>query len=200
MDTKTTYLIKVAVVGETGVGKSSVSDRFARDKFSKHTETTIGAAFLAAAVECPEHTVKFQIWDTAGQERYRALAPLYYRHAHVVLIVYDITSRGSFQAAQRWRASVDTRLAHSPIYVLVGNKSDLDARRTVNAEDARTFAEENGMDFAEVSAKTGEGVRSLFEGVADRIPAFDSGSDNATCVVVLGQEEDTGVLSYCCSS
>ena len=200
MDSKATYLVKLAVVGDTGVGKSSVSDRFARGRFSDYTETTIGAAFLAASVDRPGHIVKFQIWDTAGQERYRALAPLYYRHAHVVLIVYDLTSRDSFNSARSWRATVDTKLARTPIYVLVGNKSDLDAKRVVSEEDAREFASSQDMMFAEVSAKTGVGVRELFETIADRIPAFDSGDDPSTSVIVLGEDGSTGLTSYCCSS
>ena len=199
MDTKTTYLVKMAVVGETGVGKSSVSDRFARDKFSEYTETTIGAAFLAAAVERAEHKVKFQIWDTAGQERYRALAPLYYRHAHVVMVVYDITSRSSFDSAKRWRATVDTKLARKPIYVLIGNKADLEGKREVSEADADEFAKSQDMEFAEVSAKTGDGVHALFECIADKIPSFDSGDDKSTSVVILGEDDSSGLMSYCCS-
>lgn len=199
MDNKTTYLVKMAVVGETGVGKSSVSDRFARDKFSEYTETTIGAAFLAGAVERAEHKVKFQIWDTAGQERYRALAPLYYRHAHVVMVVYDITSRSSFDSAKRWRASVATKLARKPIYVLIGNKADLGDEREVSEADANEFAEGQDMVFAEVSAKTGGGVHALFERIADKIPSFDSGDDKSTSVVILGEDDSSGLMSYCCS-
>ena len=199
MDGKTTYLVKVAVVGDTGVGKSSVSDRFARDKFSEYAETTIGAAFLAAAVDRPEHKVKFQIWDTAGQERYRALAPLYYRNAHVVVIVYDITSQSSFRSAKNWRATVDSRLARKPIYVLVGNKSDLGGKRDVSEEDAKEFANNQDMVFAEVSAKTGAGVHALFEQIADQIPSVDSGDDKSTSVVVLGEGDSSGLMSYCCS-
>ena len=200
MDGKTTYLVKLAVVGDTGVGKSSVSDRFARDRFTQYTETTIGAAFLAAAVERKDYKVKFQIWDTAGQERYRALAPLYYRNAHIVMIVYDITSRSSFDSARQWRATVDTKLTPQPIYVLVGNKADLVDKRGVIEADAREFANDHGMVFAEVSAKSGEGVQELFAAIADKIPSFDSGDDASTSVIVLGEENDTGVLSYCCSS
>lgn len=199
MDNKTTYLVKLAVVGDTGVGKSSVSERFASDKFSNYTETTIGAAFLAAAVDRPEHKVKFQIWDTAGQERYRALAPLYYRHAHVVIVVYDITSRSSFDSAKTWRSTVDTKLARKPIYVLVGNKADLGDKREVPETDAEEFANSQDMLFSEVSAKTGDCVHTLFERIADQIPSFDSGDDKSTSVVVLGQDDSSGLMSYCCS-
>ena len=200
MDSNATYLVKMAVVGDTGVGKSSVSERFARGRFSDHTETTIGAAFIAGSVERPGHKVKFQIWDTAGQERYRALAPLYYRHAHVVLIVYDISSTTSFQSAQRWRATVDTKLARTPIYVLVGNKADLGGRRLVTRENAQKFAMDQGMLFAEVSAKTGEGVQELFETIADCIPDFDSGDDASTSVIVLRDEEGQWMPNSCCYS
>jgi small GTP-binding protein len=199
MDRKTTYLVKVAVVGDTGVGKSSVSDRFARNRFSQYAETTIGAAFLAAAVDRPQHKVKFQIWDTAGQERYRALAPLYYRNAHVIVIVCDITSQSSFRSAKSWRANVESRLPRKPIYVLVGNKSDLAEQRTVSRDDADEFADNHDMVFAEVSAKTGAGVHTLFEQIADQIPSFDSGDDKSTSVVILGEDDTSGLMSYCCS-
>jgi small GTP-binding protein len=199
MADRTTYAVKLAVVGDTGVGKSSVSGRFAQGSFSENAETTIGAAFLAATVDRSTHRVKFQIWDTAGQERYRALAPLYYRHAHVVMVVYDISSRGSFEAAKRWKCQVTAQLARAPIYALVGNKADLGACRKVSTSDGEDFAQNEGMRFAEVSAKTGDGVHTLFEELADCIPELEGDGGYSSGLAVVDDSGQTeGSWTSCC--
>merc|ERR1711865_1001085 len=110
---------------------------------------------------------KYEIWDTAGQERYKSLAPMYYRGAAAAVIVYDITSKESFDAAKSWVAelqSTDTLIA------LAGNKSDLDAQRVVAREVAQAYAEENGILFMETSARSGLNVNELFHEIAVKLP------------------------------
>ena len=188
------YTAKLAIVGDTGVGKSSVAERFARGTFTPHTEMTIGAAFLSAKVQREAHTVKFQLWDTAGQERYRALAPLYYRHAHAVVVVYDITSRRSFDGAKRWMKEVRTCLGDFPVYAILGNKCDLGSERQVTEEEGRSLANEGDV-FLEVSACTGAGIQDAFQIIADGIPSVDR-SGPAPVIVTDGTASQD--WSYCC--
>ena len=112
--------------------------------------------------------MKFEIWDTAGQERYASLAPLYYRGAGAAVVVYDITSPASFEKARFWVKELQKHASPNINIVLVGNKKDLgDTRRAVSREDARAFANENGMAMeCEASALSGEGVVEIFKSVA----------------------------------
>ena len=131
-------------------------------------ESTIGAAFLTKTV--PEFKVKFEIWDTAGQERYASLAPLYYRGASAAAIVYDITSKESFAKAKHWVKELQKNASQEIVIVLVGNKSDLEQDRDVSAEEAKAYAEENGMEHVEASAKTAHNVSEIFESIAAHLP------------------------------
>ena len=194
MSSGTTYTAKLAIVGDTGVGKSSIAQRFAKGTFTSYTEMTIGAAFLSAKLQRPAHCVKYQLWDTAGQERYRALAPLYYRHAHAVIIVYDMASRDSFEGAKRWKKEVRLCLGDSPVYAILANKSDLASARQVSEEDGRSLASD-GEIFLEVSASNGQGIRGVFEQIADAIPTLDR-SGSAPVMVTDGTE--TGGWASCC--
>ncbi len=181
MKPKTAYTVKLAIVGDTSVGKSSIAERFARGTFTGHGEATIGAAFLCTTLDRPAHSVRYQLWDTAGQERYRALAPLYYRHAHVVVVVYDLTSRDSFLGAKRWLKEVRGCLVDRAIYAIVGNKSDLHGERLVTEAEGAALAE--GPDvFREVSARSGEGITEVFASIADLVPGLDRSANSAVLV------------------
>ncbi|EPY34749.1 Rab family, other [Strigomonas culicis] len=177
-----TISAKVVLLGDSGVGKSSLAVRFVKNKFYGQQETTIGAAYLfrtlamppadPAGADAAPRAVKLELWDTAGQERYRSLAPIYYRGAYGALVVYDITSKESLQRAQAWveelRANADPHL----IIFLVGNKRDLAALRQVPEADGRAVAEEEGLaGFYEASAKeeaTG-GVDAIFKDLAAQL-------------------------------
>ncbi|CAE7340597.1 RAB5 [Symbiodinium necroappetens] len=114
---------------------------------------------MTQTVSLNTEVVKFEIWDTAGQERYKSLVPMYYRGAAAAVIVFDITSKESFDAAKAWV----TELQNSDTLIaLAGNKSDLEANRAVDKEAARTFADTNGLIYMETSAKTGQNVNELF--------------------------------------
>ena len=114
--------------------------------------------------------VKFEIWDTAGQERYHSLAPMYYRGAAAALVVYDITSEDSFDRAKMWVRELQRQASPTIVIALVGNKADLEAERTVEAEGAVDYAAENGLLFVETSAKTAVGVEELFRDIARKLP------------------------------
>lgn len=199
MSLQPTYTVKMAVVGDTGVGKSSISERFARGTFTEHTDMTIGAAFLAALCDRGTHKVKYQIWDTAGQERYRALAPLYYRHAHVVAVVYDVTNRDSFLSAQRWFKEVKSCLGDRPVYILLGNKTDKEAGRQVPTADAQTYANDHSIQFMEVSAKSGTKIEEAFLAVSDAVRKLESlSSPPASVQLDTPSGEEAWSWSSCC--
>jgi Ras-related protein Rab-5C len=117
--------VKLVLLGEAAVGKSSLVMRFVNNDFQDNKEPTIGAAFLTQKCNLPTRTIKFEIWDTAGQERFASLAPMYYRNAQAALVVYDITKPSSLTKAQHWVAELQRQASPGIVMALVGNKSDL---------------------------------------------------------------------------
>ncbi|EKD00710.1 GTPase [Trichosporon asahii var. asahii CBS 8904] len=132
-----------------------------------------GAAFLTQTVKLDEATnVKFEIWDTAGQERYKSLAPIYFRNANAAIIVYDITQppETSFDKAKAWVRELQRQADPNIVIMLVGNKLDLASQRKTPRELGQQFAQEEGLLFCEASAKSGEGVESMFMEIAKALP------------------------------
>jgi len=158
-----TFQFKLVLLGESAVGKSSLVLRFVKGQFHEFQESTIGAAFLTQTVVLDDGvTVKFEIWDTAGQERYHSLAPMYYRGAQAAIVVYDITSQDSFQRAKSWVRELQKQALPNIVIALAGNKADMAQKRTVDADEGKSYADENGLLFMETSAKTALNVNELF--------------------------------------
>lgn len=150
--------------------------RFVRDKFDEFKESTIGAAFITKTVQQdPLTSIKFEIWDTAGQERYKSLAPMYYRNSQAAIVVFDITDDTSFSKAQNWINELRLQLGDDGLVIkLVGNKKDLKNKPSSNVVDEskiQEFTKREGVEFLETSAKTGEGVKELFDSIANDLPA-----------------------------
>lgn len=165
---KYNLLMKLIVVGDSGTGKSSLLHRFVEDTFSEDQTQTIGVEFGAKVVNILGQKIKLQIWDTAGQERYKSVTRSYYRGAMGCLIVYDITSRPSYEHISNWLADVRQLAGKDVVVMLIGNKSDLAHadRRVVSHNEASLFAQENGLMHFETSAATGELVPDAFLKVA----------------------------------
>ncbi|KAJ2751122.1 GTP-binding protein of the rab/ypt [Coemansia nantahalensis] len=145
--------------------------RFARNEFNQYNESTIGAAFVSKDVELDAaNTAQLRIWDTAGQERFKSLAPMYYRGAEGAVVAYDITQAPSFDKAKAWITEVQRQNEGATVIALVGNKVDLDAKRTVSKEEGAAYAAEAGVLFFETSAQSGHGVAQVFEQLARKIP------------------------------
>lgn len=162
--------VKLVLLGDMGVGKSSIALRFVRGEFTENSEPTIGAAFLTQTVNISNVSIKFDIWDTAGQERYHSLAPMYYRGAQAAVVVYDITNSKTFQKAVNWIKELKQQANSQIIMVLTGNKADMASeKRAVSREEAQTFAEENNLIFTESSAKTGMSVGDIFMAIAQTL-------------------------------
>lgn len=165
------YTMKVVLLGQSCVGKSSLVLRFVQGKFIPHTEGTIGAAFLTKTTTLSEDvSVKFEIWDTAGQERYHSLAPMYYRGAQAAIIAYDITSRDTFEKAKSWVNELQEKSNPDQLVAFVANKLDLASQRAIDREEGEKYSEEKNLIYIETSAKDGTNVEELFRLLADRLP------------------------------
>lgn len=176
---------KVAFLGEAAVGKSSIVLRFVKDHFSPYTESTVGASFFTKLVNISNESIKLDIWDTAGQERYHSLAPMYYRSAHAIVIVYDITDLDSYEMAKVWLKELKLNVknygekSQYPIIYLIGNKADLnDKERKVNTDMAYKYAAHHGLYFREVSAKEGTGIIDLFHDMGYKLQQIEKKTDN----------------------
>eukprot|EP00611_Tribonema_gayanum_P002355 TRINITY_DN11722_c0_g2_i1.p1 TRINITY_DN11722_c0_g2~~TRINITY_DN11722_c0_g2_i1.p1 ORF type:complete len:197 (+),score=72.48 TRINITY_DN11722_c0_g2_i1:202-792(+) len=156
------YLFKLLLIGDSGVGKSCLLLRFADDTYTESYISTIGVDFKIRTIELDSKTIKLQIWDTAGQERFRTITSSYYRGAHGIIVVYDVTDRDSFQNVKQWLHEIDRYACENVNKLLVGNKSDLEAKRAVTTEEAKEFADSLGIEFLETSAKNATNVDSAF--------------------------------------
>jgi small GTP-binding protein len=154
--------LKLVLIGNTSTGKTCLVKRVVSDLFTDSCATTLGASFASKVVTIDNREFKLQIWDTAGQEKYRAMTPMYYRGAQAAMVVYSITDESSFDAIDSWVDSMRQNAEPEVILFLCGNKVDLADARSVSTEAGREKAKRIGAHFAEVSAKTGEGVGDMF--------------------------------------
>lgn len=159
------HLFKLLIIGDSGVGKSSILLRFADNVFSGTYITTIGVDFKIRTIDVEGEKVKLQIWDTAGQERFRTITSTYYRGTHGVIVVYDVTNGDSFVNVKRWLHEIDQN-CDVVSRVLVGNKCDCPPeRRVVVQEDARKFADQMSIQLFETSAKDNVNIEQVFSAI-----------------------------------
>ncbi|XP_072917431.1 ras-related protein Rab-11A-like isoform X1 [Hemitrygon akajei] len=163
------FVFKVVLIGESGVGKSNLLSRFTRNEFNHDSRTTIGVEFSTRTVTVDGVAVKTQIWDTAGLERYRAITSAYYRGAVGALLVYDISKHQTYENVERWLTELLDNADNNLVVMLVGNKSDLSDIRTVPIDEAMTFAEKHQMLFMETSALDSTNVEPAFQSVITEI-------------------------------
>ncbi|KAH7691687.1 Small GTPase superfamily ARF/SAR type protein [Dioscorea alata] len=161
------HLIKLLLIGDSGVGKSCLLLRFSDDTFTTSFITTIGIDFKIRNIELDGKRIKLQIWDTAGQERFRTITTAYYRGAMGILLVYDVTDESSFNNIRNWIRNIEQHASDNVNKILVGNKADMDeSKRAVPTSRGQMLADEYGIKFFETSAKTNYNVEQVFFSIA----------------------------------
>ncbi|XP_009415254.2 ras-related protein RABA1f-like [Musa acuminata AAA Group] len=206
------YLVKVVLIGDSGVGKSNLLSRFTRNEFNLESKSTIGVEFATRSIRVEDKVVRAQIWDTAGQERYRAITSAYYRGAVGALLVYDVTRHTTFEAVERWLKELRDHTDSNIVIMLVGNKADLRHLRAVTVDDAKAFAERENTFFMETSALESMNVENAFTEVLTQIyrvtsrKALDAGDDPETLpkgqTIDIGTNDDVSAVKKagCCSA
>ena len=166
-----TVEVKIVLLGNINVGKTSIASRYCKNVFNEHHINTIGGAYQQQKVILSNGAaVKLHIWDTSGQERFRAMTNLYYRDAQVAILTYDVTSETSFTGIEFWIEELKYKVENdNMILCLVGNKCDVsENERKISKIKGKNFAEEHNMLFFETSAKNGDGVKDLFVTIANK--------------------------------
>lgn len=158
-------LFKILLIGDSGIGKSCLLLQYVDGYYTDSYISTIGVDFKIKTQEFNGKTVKMQIWDTAGQERFRTITSSYYRGAHGIAIVFDLTDQDSFKNIETWLKEVERYNGNDPILILVGTKSDLVGKKPdtdVRRSDIDNFVESHNIMYTETSAKTSKGVEEVF--------------------------------------
>ena len=154
---------KIIVIGDSGVGKSCLTNRATTNLFEDTYSATVGFEFLSFNVKINEKVVKLQIWDTCGQELYRSLITNFYRNSSLAIIVYAINSKDSFENIEMWLRELRTHSNPDAKVFLIGNKIDLENERKITREQGENFAKTNKLHlFLESSAKTGFNAKKVF--------------------------------------
>jgi len=203
MATEYDYLFKLLLIGDSGVGKSCLLLRFADHTYTESYISTIGVDFKIRTITTrDEKTIKLQIWDTAGQERFRTITSSYYRGAHGIIVVYDVTDQESFNNVKQWLNEIERYACEKVNKLLVGNKCDLVSKKAVSYEVAKAFADKLDIPFLETSAKAATNVEKAFLTMADEIKNNITTNtvvapQGAKRTVAVGDTEQVGT-SGCC--
>jgi Ras-related protein Rab-1A len=161
--------VKVLMVGNSAVGKTSIMVRYLDDFYVENFLPTVGIDFKTKVVGYSGQNLKLNLWDTAGQEKFRTLTTSYYKGANAVIFVYDITDRSSFSQLRDWILETKKYVGNDYIGIITGNKLDLEEKRVVQTNELLLLAEDLEMPIFEVSAKTGDNINEMFETVVDLI-------------------------------
>ena len=159
------YLFKVIIVGDAGVGKSSILTKYVDGEWSNTYVQTVGVDFKIRTIVFEDVTVKLQIWDTTGQERFRTITQSYYKGSHIFIVVFDITNHDSFQNVETHLSEIDEFADPQQLFhkMLIGNKCDLEHTRIVNFEQGQDMADSHDIKYMECSAKIGTNIDAMFK-------------------------------------
>ncbi|XP_013780234.1 ras-related protein Rab-30-like [Limulus polyphemus] len=194
------FLFKVVLIGNAGVGKTCIVRRFTQGLFPPGQGATIGVDFLIKTVQVDGEKVKLQIWDTAGQERFRSITQSYYRSAHALILVYEISSQSTFDCLHMWLKEIEQFANPKVLRALVGNKMDRKDREVPN-QIGKEFAKAHNMYFIETSAKDSDNVEKLFLEVAARLTeeakATRGQFNNSELIQSFGEKKEK-TEHHCC--
>jgi small GTP-binding protein len=188
-DNENNEVLKIVLIGEASVGKTSIIYQFIDKIFQEDLQSTIGGTFNSKSIKCNNNkTLNLEIWDTAGQERYRCVTKMFYKEADVAILVYDITSKSSFEELKNyWVEQVLEASPKNIMLVIVANKSDLIDNEQVDEEEARNYAKKVKADFFVISAKENNSVNELFKSIAKKY----SGANSVEVI-----EENDDIMSF----
>ena len=163
--------VKVVLLGESGVGKTSIIHQFAYHQFEPDCSSSISAQFISKTIDYKDYgSIKYDIWDTAGQERYRSMARIFYQDAKVVIFVYDITSKSSFEGMKDyWYEQIKLNCEENALLCVVANKNDLYAEQQVSDDEGQRFADYIDAIFQSTSASKNIGIEQLFDHIGKKL-------------------------------
>ena len=185
-DNQNPEIIKIVIIGQSSVGKTSIISQFVEKTFQQDVQSTVGGSFNSKSIKCEDlnKILKLEIWDTAGQERYRSVTKMFYKDADVALLVYDITNLSSFEDLQSyWVQQVLECSLKKTMLIIVANKSDLIEKELVDEEEVRNYAKSIDAHFFIVSAKNSDSVNEMFKEIAKKF-------SGAKKVSIIDGEED----------
>lgn len=202
---KKTYdlLFKLLLIGDSGVGKTSILFRFSDDAYTPTFISTIGIDFKIKTIELKGKKIKLQIWDTAGQERFHTITTSYYRGAMGIMLVYDITNAKSFDNIQKWLRNIEEHANEDVEKMIVGNKCDMEDRRIIPKERGEAIAREHEIRFMETSASANINVEKAFldlaKAILDNQTADKERQDSQDRVNIARAEQRNTLTSKCCN-
>ena len=170
--------IKIVLLGDSGVGKTSIVTRYVSGTVLENVKPTVGAAFVTKDVIIQKNTVELLIWDTAGQEVYRGLAPIYYRNARIAIIVFDVTNSTSFDSVNYWIGELKSNVSENVVILVCANKIDLNEKRIIDQNQIDILIKKNNVLYAETSAKENIGIDKLFQDLISKITEIDLVAEN----------------------
>jgi small GTP-binding protein len=172
------HIFKVLLLGDSSVGKTCFLLRFSDETFTENHISTIGLDYRLKMVSVNEAKIKLQIWDTAGQDRFRAITKNYYKGAHGIILLYDVTNINSFNNIKNWISQIKENSTEKVKICLVGNKCDMTGMRKIQYEDGEKLAQEHDLKFIESSAKNNINVEETFKYLIDEIYGYHAKDKN----------------------
>ena len=164
------FQFKIILLGEAGVGKSSIIRKFITNEFKSIYQATIGVEFKTKDIYIGNsYSVKLNIWDTCGQEKFRAITRQYYNNTNGVFLVYDLSDKNSFEKLNVWLNDIKDNMSNDVVLFLIGNKLDIKDRDISISEEGKIFANKNKIPYYEISAKNGTGIYNIFEKISKHI-------------------------------
>ena len=204
MSNNNLHPIKIILLGDTGVGKSSIIKRYYEDVFDELLTTTFVSSYLEKTITVKDQKVKLEIWDTAGQEEFRSITKLFVKNSKVIILVYDVTNRPSFECLNYWYDFIRKDIGKEVILGLAGNKTDLVFEdgfgEEVTIEEGKAYAEKINANFSLVSAKeSGKEISDLFEQCVARYLDLNISDEDSNLNIKLNSPlADNNTKSECC--
>ncbi len=182
----------LCLLGSSNVGKTSIIKQASKNIFKRKVNTTIGAAYTTYYVKINNDvTVRFNVWDLAGQDRYKSLSSMYYKIAHAIMVVYDITDKNTYEIAKTWIYDLKAEMDNNIVIALIGNKLDLNAKREITYQESKLFADNMDILFFETSAKTSENILITFKTIAQNLKnsqldtIVEELEEQSSCCIIL---------------